>query len=106
MNILGCPIKITSVKSIYFPITYLQTYNIDVFGDCLIRQQFETYFIFRPYCKRELLLNEVIVKLRAGNTYLPDQWLVDNHLVPGKDNLYLIGIDDGFVVSVSTKISL
>lgn len=106
MNILGCPVKISSMKSIYFPINYLHAYHIDIKNDFLIRQQFESYFIFRPYCKRELLQNEVIVTLRAGNTYLPVKWLVSNHLTPGKDSLYLVGIDDGFVVSAATQISL
>jgi len=106
MNILGCPVKISSGKSIYFPVNYLHTYNIDIYVDCMIRQQFETYFIFRPYCERELLPNETVIKLRAGNTYLPEKWLIDNHLTPGKDSLYLVGVDNGLVVSVAAQISL
>jgi hypothetical protein len=106
MNILGCPVKISSGKSIYFPVNYFHTYHIGIHVDCMIRQQFETYFIFRPYCERELLPNEIIVKIRAGSTYLPEQWLIDNHLTPGKDNLYLVGIDNGFLLSATARISL
>ena len=106
MNVLGCPVKITSARSIYFPVTYLHAYNIDIYGDHLIRQQFGSYFIFRPYCERDLLPNETLIKLRAGNTYLPAKWLIDNHLTPGKDSLYLLGVDNGFLVSATAQISL
>ena len=106
MNIWGCPLKITSQNTICFPANYLHVYDIDIFGDYLIRQQFENFLVFYQYCKRELLPNESIVKLRAASTYLPEQWIVDNHLVPGKDSLYLVGIDNGFVVSATAQISL
>ncbi len=105
MNILGCPVKISSQRTIYFPVTYLHYYRINAY-DQLVRQQYEHYFLFRPYCEQPLMEDEVLVRLHAGNTHLPDKWLIDNQLKPGKDYLYLIGIDDGFVVSASAKITL
>lgn len=106
MNVLGLPVKVSSQKSIYFPVNYLHVYGIDIYYDYLIRQQFEHYFIFLPYCKRPLLQNEVIIKLRAGNTYLPEQWLAENKVVPGQDSLYLVGVDDGLLISATQRIRL
>ena len=106
MNILGCPIKLSSQNAIYFPPNYMHVYHIDQCVDVMIRQQFDHHFIFRPYIKRELRPNEKIVHIRACVTYLPPEWIEANGLVSGIDSLYLIGIDDGFVVSATEKIML
>lgn len=106
MKILGLPVKISSQKSIYIPANYLQVYGIDRYCDCLIRQEYKTCFIFLPYEKRQLLENEVVVNLRAGATYLPEQWLTNNRLTPGRDSVYLVGAGDGLMISSSEEIKL
>jgi len=106
MKILGLPVKISSQKFIYIPANYLQVYGIDRYCDCLIRQEHKTYFLFLPYERRPLLQNEVVVNLRAGATYLPEQWLIANQLTPGKDSLYLVGANDGLLISIHNPIDL
>lgn len=100
---MGLPVKISSQCSIYIPITYMLAVGIDRYYDSLIRRQLDHQFIFYPYSNRPLLQNEVIVNLRAGATYLPKQWVTENGLVPGQDNLYMIGIDGGLLLSVEKK---
>ena len=106
MKVLGVPVKISSQKSIYIPANFLQVYGIDRYSDCLIRQEFSNHFIFLPYEKRPLLENETVVNLRAGATYLPERWIIDNQLTPGKDSLYLIGANDALWVSANEAIKL
>ena len=106
MNVLGLPVKLSSQRTIYFPLNYMHAFGIDIYCDCLIRRQFEHHLIFFSYCKRQLQQNEIIVNLRAGNTYIPNQWISDNQLTPGKDFLYLIGMDDGLLVSVTPRMVL
>lgn len=106
MYILGIPVKISSQKSVYFPVNYLHFYGFDRYYDYLIREQLERGFLFLPYCKRILLQNEAIVTLRASNTYLPEQWINDNHLIAGQDSLYLVGIDNGLLISTTQKIEI
>jgi hypothetical protein len=106
MKILGVPVKISSQKSIYIPANFLQVYGIDRYLDCLIRQEFRNRFIFLRYEKRPLLENETVVSIRAGATYLPEQWIADNQLTPGKDSLYLVGANEGLLVSASEEIRL
>jgi len=106
MKILGLPVKISSQKFIYIPVNYLQVYGIDRYCDCLIRKEYKDRFIFLPYEKRPLQQNENVVNLRAGATYLPEQWLMDNQLTPGRDNVYLIGANDGLLISASEEVKL
>jgi hypothetical protein len=106
MKILGCPLKISSLNAIHFPVNYLLVYGIKNNFDSLIREQHDNFFVFRLCCERELLENEEIVNVREGNTYLPDQWIVTNGLIAGKDSLYLAGIDDGLIVSTTAQINL
>lgn len=106
MNVLGVPIKLSAQRTIYFPQNYLHAYGIDIYCDCLIRRQHEHHLIFLPYCKRLLQQNEVIVNLRAGSTYITEQWISNNHLMPGKDFLYLVGVNEGLLVSVTPRIWL
>lgn len=106
MNILGCPLKLSSQNAIYFPLNYMRIYKLDSYLDVMIRQQFYHHFIYRPYCKRKLLQNEKVVHIRACVTYIPPEWIAANSLVPGKDCLYLIGIENGFIVSATEKIQL
>lgn len=104
MNILGCPVKVGINSSIYFPVNYLHVYGIDMYYDLLIRQQFESCFIFRPFEKRLLKQNETIEKVRGGNVFLPKHWLTENKLKPGDSYMYLIGIDDGLLISSVPRI--
>ena len=104
MIILGCPLKISSQKTIYFPKLYLEYFKIDTRNDIVIRENHSDYFIYRPYSERLLADNEQKSIIRACSTYIPVEFLHQNRLVPGQDSLYLIGIDHGMKVSTNRKI--
>jgi len=104
MRILGSPLKISSMKSIYFPKLYLEQFGIDTRNDVVIRESHEDYFIYRPYMQRPLADNEEKIVIRACSTYIPADFIHRNQLVSGQDSLYLIGIGDGLKVSVSKQV--
>ncbi len=104
MRILGSPLKISSLKVIYFPKLYLEYFGIDTRNDIVIRENHEDYFIYRPHTERPLADNEEKIVVRACSTYIPAEFVHRNRLLPGKDSLYLIGIGDGLKVSVSKQV--
>lgn len=104
MIILGCPLKISSQKTIYFPKLYLEYFKIDTRNDIVIRENHADYFIYRPHTERLLADNEQKAIIRACSTYIPVEFLHQNQLVPGQDFLYLIGIDHGLKVSTNKQI--
>lgn len=104
MYLFGVPVKISAQGAIYIPVNYMIAIGIDRYYDYLIRRELDRQFIYCPYQKRPLLQNEVIVNLRAGVTYLPVHWLNASGLIPGRDSLYMVGVDDGLLCSVTKRI--
>lgn len=107
VNIWGCPLKMTSQNAIHIPINYLHDYELDLYSkNSMIVQQYDTYYVFKPFYKRDLLQNEFLITIRGSNICIPLQWVISNSIIPGKDYLYLIGIDDSLVVSATKEISI
>ena len=101
LNILGCPLKISAMKEIYFPRLYIQHFGISPDGPVtVIRENHYDYYIYRNDDGRELLANEIRVTVRKGFTSIPAEFLRKNGLKPGVDSLYLLGVEDGLRVSV------
>ncbi|MGX8700928.1 hypothetical protein [Caproiciproducens sp.] len=101
MNVLGCPLKISAMKEIYFPRLYIQHFGISPDRPvAVIRENHDDYYIFRNDDGRELLENEIRVTVRKGFASIPAEFLRRNGLTPGVDSLYLLGVEDGLKVSV------
>ena len=103
MRIIGCPLKISRYKYIYFPRFYLECFGIDTQDAVVIRENHEDYFIYRQFSERPLTTNEEVVSIRACSTYIPSNFLHRNGLTPWLDELYLVGLDDGLKVSVKKQ---
>ncbi len=101
MNIIGCPLKISRNKKIYFPRLYLINYGIDTHDATVIRENHDDHYIYRPFKPRPLAENEELVGIRVCSTYIPSSFLNRNHLTPWDDELYLVGLEDGLLVRVS-----
>ena len=100
MNILGCPLKISAMKEIYFPRLYIQRFGISPDGPVtVIRESHANYYIYSNDSDRELLENEIRVTIRKGFAAIPADFLRRNGLKPGVDSLYLLGAEDGLRVS-------
>jgi hypothetical protein len=104
VKIIGCPLKISRYKYIYFPRLYLERFGIETKDAVAIRENHEDYFVYRPFSDRPLNPNEEIVLIRACSTYIPSSFLHRNGLTPWFDELYLVGIDDGLKVSVNKQV--
>jgi len=104
VRILGCPLKISRYKYIYFPRLYLVRFGIDIQNAEAIRENNDDYLIFRPFSDRPLAANEEIALIRAGSTYIPSSFLNRNQLTPWIDELYLVGLDDGLKISVKKQV--
>ena len=104
MRIIGCPLKISRYKRIYFPRLYLERFGINTQDAVVIRENHEDYFIYRPFSERSLDVNEEIAQIRACSTYIPSSFLHLNGLTPWLDELYLVGLDDGLKVSVKKQV--
>ena len=105
MNILGCPLKISAMKEIYFPRLYIQRFGISPDGPVtVIRENHDDYYVFRNDDGRELVENETRVTIRRGFTSISTEFLKRNGLKPGVDSLYLLGVEDGLKVSVKKDI--
>nr|WP_319489973.1 hypothetical protein [uncultured Caproiciproducens sp.] len=76
MNILGCPLKISATKQIYFPRLYIQHFGIspDESVD-VIREDHEDFYIYRIDNGRELLVYETKATIRRGFTSIPAEFL-------------------------------
>lgn len=99
-TVSSCPLKISRHRGIYFPKLYLEYYGIDTRDATVIRENHDDYFIYRPYSSRPLASNEEYVHFRVCSTRIPSSFLYRNHLKPWDDELYLIGLEDGLLVSV------
>ena len=100
LTILGCPLKISAMKEIYFPRLYIQHFGISPDGPVtVIRENHDDYYIYRNDDGRELFENEIRVTVRKGFTSIPAEFLRRNELKPGEDSLYLLGVEDGLKVS-------
>lgn len=101
LNILGCPLKISAMKQIYFPRLYIQHFGISPDEPVtVIRENHDDYYIYRSDDGRELLENETRVTIRRGFTSISAEFLKRNGLKAGEDSLYLLGIENGLKVSV------
>jgi hypothetical protein len=101
LNILGCPLKISAMKEIYFPRLYILHFGISPDEPVtVIRENHADYYIYRNDYGRELLENEIRVTIRKGFASIPADFLRRNGLKPGVDSLYLLGVEDGLKVSV------
>ncbi|TQI66283.1 hypothetical protein [Clostridium sp. KNHs216] len=101
MNILGCPLKISATKQIYFPRLYIQHFGISPDKSVtVIRENHKDYFVYRIDVGHDLHENETRVVIRNGFTTIPTKFIRSNGLEPGKDNLFLLGIENGLKVSV------
>jgi hypothetical protein len=104
MRILGCPLKISRYRWIYFPRLYLESFGIDTKDATVIRENHDDYFIYRPFAERPLSPNEELVIIRNCSTYIPSSFLLRNQLTPWNDELYLAGLDDGLKVCAKKKV--
>ena len=105
LNILGCPLKISAMKQIYFPRLYIQHFGISPDEVVtVIRENHENHYIYRFDDGRDSLDNEIHVTIRKGFTSIPAEFLRRNGLKPGVDSLYLLGVEDGLKVSVKKDI--
>ena len=106
MRIIGCPLKISRYKRIYFPRLYLERFGISTQDATVIRENHEEYFIYRPFSDRLLESNEEIVQIRACSTYIPSSFMHRNGLTPWQSFLYLVGIDNELFVSSKNPLEI
>jgi len=106
MEILGCPVKLYINRRVYFPRLYTDLMGIKYETDKLIREDTGDCLVYRKYTERPLSVNEVVTRLRKGNTTLPITFIRKNDLKPGESTLHLIRIDDTLKISVHNPITL
>ena len=96
-RIVGYPTKILSTYAIYIPYEYMHFYSINEQHDKIIRDENEHSILYKPYQERELKMNEKVVSISHGLTYLPRLWVKKNDLKVN-ELVYLIGTHDGLLI--------
>lgn len=105
MELRGYPLKVYSNRSLYIPRNLCRVYGFHE-DTLLIRREIPGGYFFRPFDQNCLRLGEKAAALHREFLHLPAQWLIQNHLIPGKSNLYLTATDQGFYLMISPEFSI